>query len=317
MLSQEEIRIRAGLDYSKVTAGLTDIRGQVFKLAKDVPKALSGILKANVFGAVASLASELIPTWQEIWNGVYGTDELTMKRREESYRNIQSIRKALRDAKKDLQGAQEKYEYDSASPSEKLKILEDRKRMVDAEVAQEEKKQELIKSQLEDARILNGYEKSSITQEKLDTLFNSRMQSETALTNLKIKQLEVDKMIAGIWKENAKVVKGLTPEQASSQFSKVLDESKSEVYKSRMVLRSAAAALEQNPNDPEAIRVRDYELGNISKITKMRAISGIGEVINAMPDNPMLAGIKESLAVAQEAAMKNVIQRVSIVEIKE
>jgi hypothetical protein len=102
MLTQEEIRIKAGLDYSKVTAGLADIRRQVHKLANDVPRQLSNILKANVFAGAASIISELIPNWEEFWNKFYGTDEATMAKSKQANENIKNLARSVRDAQSDL-----------------------------------------------------------------------------------------------------------------------------------------------------------------------------------------------------------------------
>lgn len=123
-LNQEEIRIRAGLDYSRVTAGITDIRSQVFRLANDVPKKLFSLLKANVFIGAATLISEVLPSWQEIWDKIYNTGPEALARAEESNQNIKALAKAMLDSKKQLEKAMSDSSFSGARKLDQEAILE-------------------------------------------------------------------------------------------------------------------------------------------------------------------------------------------------
>lgn len=118
-LNQEEIRIRAGLDYSKVTSGITDIRAQVFKLANDVPKKMFSLLKANVYMAAAGIITELLPTWQEIWDKIYNTGPDAVKRSDESNQRIKDMVAAQKKAAKDLAEAKKEILFGNADDANK------------------------------------------------------------------------------------------------------------------------------------------------------------------------------------------------------
>lgn len=123
MLSQEEIRIKAGLDYSKVTAGLTDIRAQVFKLAKDVPAKLSGLMRASLFGVATTILTEILPTWDQIWSRVYGVDENSAKMLEQSRENLRGLRKAMQSARDAFENTVKSIAFKNAKPEQKMFTL--------------------------------------------------------------------------------------------------------------------------------------------------------------------------------------------------
>jgi len=126
-LTQEEIRIRAGLDYSKVTAGLTSIRNQVSKLAADVPNRLRGILATNVFMAAAQLIE---PLKQQIYS-LFDLGDEAVKRYEAQASSVAEATKEMIEQNKKLLKSREDLNktirdafFEEASNLDKQAILE-------------------------------------------------------------------------------------------------------------------------------------------------------------------------------------------------
>ncbi|MGC3961330.1 MAG: hypothetical protein QM813_26405 [Verrucomicrobiota bacterium] len=130
-LTQEEIRIRAGLDYSKVTAGLTDIRKQVYKLASDVPKQLGNIFKTTVFGAASELLSGLKPVSDKVLHVLFGIGSETERLLKEQADSTEEFAKKQEQTIKSLKESREKFkkaarddDFEQGSNFDKQAILE-------------------------------------------------------------------------------------------------------------------------------------------------------------------------------------------------
>jgi len=302
MLSQHEIRIKAGLDYSKVTAGLTDIRAQVFKLAKDVPNKLSSLLKANLYTAAAGLISEALPSWDEIWNKVYGVDEAGTKRLEESTKRLRTIREEAQKAAQSLEDAFKKARFqDSDTLGKRGMLLEDQaNQQIDVKAARDEV-----------ARL-----KAMLARDRSNPELAGRLGA--AQKGLSEKELQLFNTGRALKDINSK----LTPDQVASIFSEMLANSIPDVYKLRsefrkqMALRNAFnmnGALEQGMLAGVNAKMA---MDQINTIVSARGIQGIGNMANSMSGAGPFGIIKDSLEAATKAAMSVTIQRVKIVEVE-
>lgn len=319
-LTQEEIRIKAGLDYSKVTAGLTDIRAQVFKLAKDVPNKLGSLLKANVYTAAAGIISEILPSWDEIWNRVYNTGPEAMKRSEEMSKNFRTIREEFEKNKKELAAAEKKADYEDANQGGKYEMLQGDLAMAEKIVAKKEE-------ELEAEKALRNYYKSGkavgVSQARMDEVGLSVIKNESELLRLKKERLAAERAIKNFEDENAKTIKGFSAQKTNAEFENLMNNQNKEVFKSRLNLRSINEALRRNPNDPDALEAQRQELATIQDATSNRSVKGMSSIGNLMGNlDSMMPGVgfnqmKESILLAQQEAMKSIIQRVAIVEISD
>lgn len=290
MLSQEEIRIRAGLDYSKVTAGLTDIRSQVFKLANDVPKKLYGLLKANLYVAAGSMIAELLPSWQELWDKVYGVDADTDKRLQDSAKNINTLRKTLEKAKEDLANVWKTSQMNEATPLGKTAILEG------------------------DLATAEGERRGAQERLKIAKEHNFSLEERARLETEYIQALTKEFNAAEALKKQQGT---LSPQDLESEYKRKLKQTIPQVYRDRVDIRSLQDELAIDPTRSDFREMLAAAQQRIATVTKARGVGSLGALANALPDYEGFAGIKESLLAAQQEAMKNVIQRVSIVEIKE
>lgn len=165
MLTQEEIRIKAGLDYSGVTAGLSSIRGQVNKLAADVPKKLTGLLKANLYTAAAGIIAEILPSWQEIWDRIYNTGPESMAREAAFNKSLRDVVERVQRARKELADVQQKEYFDKAPMDEKIEMV-----TTDLENAQEayKKNADIQKSTLREQKKLRKEINNLLEQKRFD-----------------------------------------------------------------------------------------------------------------------------------------------------
>lgn len=138
-LTQEEIRIKAGLDYSRVTAGLQSIRGQIFKLASDVPNRLGSILKANVYAAAGDMIGKLAEKATEAWIKIYGQDQAVADAKNRTMSELaafgKSVVEQLRKTAEALNAAKDKALFDSQSTQGKLKILREQEASLRNQIA--------------------------------------------------------------------------------------------------------------------------------------------------------------------------------------
>ena len=301
MLSQDEIRIKAGLDYSNVTAGLTDIRAQVFKLAKDVPNKLSGLLKANLYTAAAGLVAEVLPSWDEIWSRVYGVDEAGTKRLEESNKRLRTIREEAQKAAQSLDDAFKKARFQDADTLGKRGML----------LQDQANQQNDVKAARDEVERL----KAMLARDRSNPELASRLGS--AQKGLSEKELQLFNTNRSLKDINSK----LTPDQVASTFSEMLANSVPDVYKLReefrkqMALRNAFnknGALEQGMLAGVNAKLA---MDKINGVVAARGIQGIGNLANSMSGAGPLGIIKASLEAATAEAMSTTIQRVKIVEI--
>jgi hypothetical protein len=289
-LTQEEIRIRAGLDYSKVTAGLTDIRKQVFKLANDVPNRMFNLLKANVYMAAASLVNEnLTKAVSTFWDKVYGVDEAGTQRLEQQGNMLRKLRDTVQKSLSDLQKAERDSKFDKAGDAGKMDILTQELSASDAKVKK-------AKEELDFAVSHNQtLERRKMLEVELNNALTEQIKSQDALRKLSDK---------------------LSPETLKDIFTQRLNETRPQVYKDRIDIRSLQDEIMLDPSRSDLKQNYRDAVSRIGAVTRARNIEGLGTAANALPDVGMFQGIRESLLAAQVEAMKNVVQKVSIVEIK-
>ncbi len=317
----DEAKIRIGVDGTQINPTLLGISRQINKFSNDAIKKLSSIFKANVFGAATDLALQIVPSWQEIWDKVLGTDPLTMQKRDESMKNLRGTIEALKAAKKELAEAQKGAAYDNAKPLEKAAMLR-------ADLMKSKADEEKTRKEFEEQSALAEYRRQNpglagLTQEAIEETLSRRNRAETKLNEILKERVATEQKLRGLVEDEKNRVKNLSPEEVAAEFQNTLGKNNKQVYKSRLVLRSIDSALANDPNNKEALAARLAEVGNIQSLTRERTLGKFGNISKTLGIvDGILPGmgfdeVSKSLATAQIEAMKAVIQRVSIVEIKE
>jgi hypothetical protein len=125
MLTQEEIRIKAGLDYSKVTAGLQTISTQVTKLAGEIPRKLGSILKATVANLAVELVSEISPIVNTILDKAFGIGPEATRRKQEAAKNLKELNDKKSEASTQLADETKRDQFERANNEEKLRLLDE------------------------------------------------------------------------------------------------------------------------------------------------------------------------------------------------
>lgn len=302
MLTQEEIRIKAGLDYSGVTAGISGIRSQVNKLANDVPKKLNNLLKANLYTAAASIISEIVPSWQQIWDSIYGVDEDGTKRLEAQTKRLRTIRAEAEAAAKALDDAIKKGRFQDADNLGKRAML----------LQDQANQQNDVKAARDEVARLNVMLARDRTNpalaEKLGAARDTLFESELKLFN-------TGRALKDI---NSK----LTPTQTADIFSEMLAQSVPDVstlrerFRNQMALRNAANRNGQLEMGMAAGESAKAAADQINRIIAARGIQGVSNFAAGMTDAGAFGLIKASLEAATAEAMKATIQRVKIVEVE-
>lgn len=302
MLTQEEIRIKAGLDYSAVTSGLNSIRGQVNKLAADVPKKLTSLLKANLYTAAAGIIADILPSWDEIWNKVYGVDEAGTKRLEEQGKRLRSIREEAQKAAQSLEDAIKKARFQDADIFGKRDML----------LQDQANQQNDVKAAKDEVDRLRAMLARDRTNPELGQKLGS---AQKALSEKELGLFNTNRALKEV---NSK----LTPDQVASIFSEMLANSIPDVYKLRaefrkqMALRNAFNTNGQLEQGMLAGVNAKLALDQLNQIVGARGVQAIGNAANAIPGIGPLGITKDSLEAATAAAMTATIQRVKIVEVE-
>lgn len=302
MQTTEEIRIKAGLDYSRVTAGLNSIRSQVNKLAADVPKKLTGLLKANLYTAAAGIIAEILPTWDEIWNKVYGVDEASTRRLEETSKRLRSVRAEAQAAARAVEDAISKARFEDADTLGKRDIL-----------LQQKANQEIdVKAARDEVDRLKGL----LARDRSNPELAARLGG--AQKDLSVKELELLKTGRSL----KSVTEKLSPDAVASIYAEMMANSIPDVatlraeFAKQMALRRAFnmnGALEQGLIAGEAAK---EAMDAIGQIVKARNVQGLAAVAGALPQAGPFGDIKAALEEASKQAMSAVIQRVKIVEVE-
>lgn len=290
-LTQEEIRIRAGLDYSKVTAGLNTISAQVTKLATGVPAMLNGMLRTTLVGIGLSIAQKVLPTWSEIYDNIYGVDEETTKRLQQAGENLNKLRRTLKDAQKDLVQLKKDIAFGNSPDVKKQALLmaddvelaKEEKRMADAIAAWKNLRAEL------DAHGASKEQTSAIT-EKLAT-------QEAELLRIQKERLLIQDKIYDLGEKMSK-----------------------DVDREELPIRGAFARSVLRPGDVAAARERG-DMGFVKGQIRARQVYNMhatGEMLSGLQGLPFLDGIGElgkQIMKSQEETMRNTVQKVKIVDI--
>jgi hypothetical protein len=318
-LNQEEIRIRAGLDYSKVTAGLTDVRRQVFNLAKGVPTMLTSMLRTNIVGMGAMLIKDVLPTWDQIWNKIYGVDDETTNRLKEQGTKLKQIAQQARDAEKGLKAAAEKDAFDRSIASEQIKLLREKAAATESEANAKRKLAAAIDAEIsalrERANLLQPTSKETKTRtvggqfgqrtENIPTAAALAAQTEfSALSDIILKLNE----------EFGSADSGSKTLVASLiALRKQLDDL---VLKQKGLPEQFRELIVPSPADVQAARdVGNREVGIAA--ARGRALIGMSEIAPLLSGVPGLGQMSKDMQAAIENVMKTSIQKVRIVEISD
>ena len=279
------------MDYSKVTAGISDIRAQVHKLATGVPTMLNGLLRTTLVGFGLSLAKEILPTWKEIYDGMYGVDEETTKRLQQAGDNLRSLRKNLQDAQKDLDKTRKDIAFGNAPDVRKQSML----MTDDATLAKDERN--LAESIAAWKNLRKELEEYGATKE------------DTAYITEKLKIQEAN--LLGIQKERL-----IVQDKIGDLHTKMSKDIKRE----ELPLRDAFARAAIKPHEVAAARARgdsDFVMGQVNARSVFNTHAA-GEALGGLGGMPFLPGIGEigkQLMQSQEKYMRDVVQKVKIVDI--
>jgi hypothetical protein len=264
-------------------------------------KAMS-LLKANVYLAGAQVVAEIIPTWETIWNSVYGVDEAGTKRLEEATNQLRTIKDKAQEAGKELEDAFKKARYEDTDNLGKRNILLQDQANQKNEVKLAREQVDRLKAQL---KFFPG-NRDLIAQ--LGNAQGDLSKKELALFNTGRTLKEV----------NSK----LTPDAVAQIFAQMLSDSIPDVYKLRSEITKQLAlknAFNRNGQLQEGMLAgvnAKMAMDLLGQVVVARSVSGLNSAAGALPGFGPLEDIKASLEAASAAAMSATIQRVKIVDIE-
>jgi hypothetical protein len=274
-LTQEEIRIRAGLDYSKVTAGLTDIRRQVYKLAMDVPKQLGNVFKASVFSAGASLIGELKPLRDTILDVLFGFGPAADERLNEATKTMEQwvaaqekILERLKRSRDELFKASRNDSMERGSGLDKQAILE-------AELADNDK---LITKAQEKLRLAKASGKADV---------EARIQFNEALA----KQIALNKELEDVRSK-------FTDEERNTDFARRNKSGGQAVARARQEYRFLTEEMQAMGENGDYSRFAEFEAQRKAQaaIIQRETFDRTARSVGALPNLPMFDPLKNFFA---------------------
>lgn len=312
MTQREEISIRLGVDSRAAITGIERIQNQITKFSNDAMKKLGSIFKANVFHAATDLATQLIPSWEQIWDSIYGTSPELMKKSEEANANIRNLMANLTKAEKELKSLREKTAFDNAPSSEKLRMLKDQKAGADAEVYRTQKRYDLNESEIKAL----GNQTSMGAHNRRMELLNQQITNLTKVNEAKIAQETLAEQIR-------KLTTSMSPNTMEEELKKMIAATLEwvkplrENIKRNQTLENAFGAAGQFDLAIDARSRKQNSLSALGDIVASRRLLQMGDVANAIPNLDMLGmnQFKDSIVEAQKAAISAVIQKVQIVDV--
>lgn len=118
-ITREEVRIRMAVDSSALSAGMTTASAQVNRFVADTGKKLMSLARANIWLMGADLLRQALPTAEEFWNKIYGVDEASTKKYEETMNRFRSLRAEIQKTREALA----KSAFDEATPEQQRDLL--------------------------------------------------------------------------------------------------------------------------------------------------------------------------------------------------
>ena len=360
-LTQEEIRIKAGLDYSKVTSGLTDISGKVKSFAADIKSQLVGAFAA---GAVINQLKTSIDYVEQLAQRAEGLgisksflqdlENIGSAAGKSSQQMQQLITKFALGVEpgKDIQ--KEFYKFLDTlekikDPADKAKAAFDRlgkSGIILLDVAKDgaaafkelgKQFDKLSDSQINavlkaDAVMDRFFNKVKIQTAKLISLFSEywRLNPETAT---KFSHLQQEDRIAEMQSiRDAQVAKKAAEKNPPTEYQRTRNEEVGDLrqeifeanetiaefekeYKGNYPLGDVEEFYERRDEMLKAKAIKQKSLGRIGQIVRERSVENLGKTLETIPDAGPFKLVRELLE-AQHEAMKNIVQKVSIVEIK-
>lgn len=306
MTQREEISFRLGVDSRAAITGIERIQNQITRFSNDAMKKLGSIFKANVFAAATDVAVQLLPTWDEIWNTVYGVDEKTTQRLQEQSENLRKIRDNLKKSAKELADAKEKADFEDATPEGRLRMLQQKKLSADDDVREAQDEISRLREKL----------KAPLKPEYRAPLIDKLGLAETKLNEAQSRQFDLSRGIK-------KIAQGMNPVTVESIFDEMLRNSIPAVGQLRAGIKKDAALENayRRSGAPDlaaqAAESKAQKISDIGTITQARAVSNLDDIASKIPDANILdlKLFKESLLEAQRAAMTAIVQKVEIVHV--
>jgi chromosome segregation ATPase len=338
----EEVRVKASMDYSKVISGVTDIRQQMFNLAKGVPNMLNSMLRTSLVGFGAMLIKDILPTWDEIWGRVYGVDEETTNRLKEQGTKLKQIVQQVRDAEKGLKAAAEKDVFDRSIAEEQIKLLQEKvaateaeanakknlAAAISAEVAALREREKLLQQTAQETkpRTVGGQfgqrteniptAEAIAAKEELPTLSDTilKMNEEFGSADSESKKLTTSLITTRKQLDDLNIKEnGLT-----KVFSELAVPTPKQVQDARERLDIQDKLRLNEFMDPETIasygQPGDEEL--IGRAVAGRGLLALKDILPQLGLVPGLGQMSKEMQVAVENAMKTSIQKVRIVEVE-
>ncbi len=124
-LTQDEVKIRLGIDSRAIAGGLTGVSGQIGKFVEDTRKKFMSLARANIYLAAADVMRQIIPTAKEFWDKMYGTDDQSNQRIQAFQENMRNLRKGVQDAQSALAKHVEDFYFKKASPLDQVNLLDE------------------------------------------------------------------------------------------------------------------------------------------------------------------------------------------------
>lgn len=295
-IQQEEVKIKLGVDATQINAGLAGVQRTIGKFVDDTGKKLMSLAKANIYMMAIDLARQILPTAQEIWDNVYGSDPASMARFHEASERLHKLRRELESTRDKLRESLRDFFFDRADPRGKQEILFSEAQGAAATTQKAKAQLDYLKDHKA------GIEEVAEAQKKYNEAFTEQLAAEKKLREF------TDKM---------------SPDDVEKQFEARRKKIADQVWKDRQSAAALRAFMEGDlaRGNMESFRKNeaDYNaaIGRIDQAVAANRAPALGDVSKTLGGIPFMQGAAKAFADAQQAVMADTIQRVSIVEVEE
>lgn len=300
MITQEEVKIRLGVDGSQVAPEMGKVGtviGTTFErsMAKSL-RSVKKLLTFNLTSMLLGLAKDLLPTADEFWEMVYGVDAESTKAYEEQNKRLHKLRDEVMNTRKSLEKALRGEFFDKGS---------------------ERSKQEILFSEA-----LGSKTEADKAKERLKYVKEHKMGAEeiataqTAVNKAIIEQIKAEK-------ELREFTGKMKFDDVQAQYEAREKMIRAQVYRDRetIFMNTELAKLEREKgNNAQAAQMEATAAaatGRIGEAVAAARAPALGGVSKALGQMPFLGNVSELFKQAQMEVMKDTIQKVSIVEVQE
>lgn len=188
MITQEEARVRIGVDGTQVAPGLQRITTYIETFGDRVGKKLTSLISANLWMSAANLAAmaleSLIPTAEKFWDEIYGNSPAASDAFAKTAARLRTLRESISDLEKSVADKEWQRNFKGETP-------EGQTAMLDEKIIANAKAQAIAKKELEHWKMVKAQFRPGEFTDTQEQAVEEMGKAEEKLLTLQVQSLDL------------------------------------------------------------------------------------------------------------------------------